>query len=44
VAARLVCTYCCLEDVGDLTERRERDYFNDFGRAELQASFIAAGW
>jgi FkbM family methyltransferase len=43
-AARLVCTYCCLEDVGDLTERRERGYFNDFGRAELQASFTAAGW
>ena len=44
VAARLVCTYCCLEDVGDLTERRERGYFNDFRRADLQSSFRAAGW
>ena len=44
VAGRLVCIYCCLEDVGDLTERRERGYFNDFGRADLQATFITAGW
>ncbi|MGB0551896.1 MAG: hypothetical protein ACPGQV_04865 [Alphaproteobacteria bacterium] len=44
VAGRLVCIYCCLEDFGDLTERRERDYFNDFGHADLQEAFIAAGW
>ena len=44
VVGRLVCIYCCLEDVGDLTKRRERGYFNDFGRADLQATFITAGW
>jgi hypothetical protein len=44
VMGRLVCIYCCLENVADLTERRERGYFNDFGHAGLQETFIAGGW
>jgi hypothetical protein len=35
VVAYLVCTFCCRENVGDPTERRERGYFNDFASAGL---------
>ena len=41
---RLICIYECLEEVGDIAERRALGYFNDFDRDGLQKLFAAAGW
>lgn len=44
VSDRLVGTYKCIEETGDIPERRANGYFNDFDRATLENLLKAAGW
>lgn len=44
VSDRLVGTYRCIEESGDIRERRTHGYFNDFDRDTLKALLAAAGW
>ena len=43
-ATRLICTYECLDEVSNITERRQHGYFNDFDRATISGLIRSAGW
>ena len=43
-AKRLICIYTCLEDLGDVTRRRELGYFNDYDQATFLGALQSAGW
>ena len=42
-ATRLICTYECLEDVSDITARRQHGYFNDLDRATISELILSVG-
>ena len=43
-AKRLICTYECLDAAGNIPQRRERGFFNDFDKDAFTALLHSAGW